>query len=119
MCDLRKDKKTYHIRLHVLLYKTFVGEIPDKMVIDHINRNKLDNRLENLRLVNYSKNLLNREFPYKPDISFIKTRKNKPYMLRFTMYGKRKTIGYYDTYDEAENKYKELYNIRKEEYIIK
>lgn len=37
-------------------------------------------------------------------------------MLRFTMYGKRKTIGYYDSYEEAENKYKELFHLREIEY---
>src|SRR5690554_2139888 len=35
------------IKLHQLVYRIFVGNIPDKYVIDHINRNKLDNRLEN------------------------------------------------------------------------
>ena len=32
------------------------------------------------------------------------------------MFGKRKTIGDFNSYEEAEEKYKELYNKRIEEY---
>ena len=58
---------------------------------------------------------------YKPDITNIskyQTYRNKetakPYCLRFSENGVRKTIGYYSTYEEAENKYRELYNKRQE-----
>lgn len=36
---------------HRLVWKTFVGKIPDGFVIDHINTIRDDNRLENLRCV--------------------------------------------------------------------
>ena len=56
---------------------------------------------------------------YAPDITDIskyQNYKNKetahPYCLRFTENGVRKIIGYYSTYEEAENKYRELYNER-------
>ena len=35
------------------------GAIPEGMVIDHINRNPSDNRIENLRVVTQSANLRN------------------------------------------------------------
>ena len=64
-------------------------------------------------------NVYNRTLVYKPDITdFSKYQKYrdkenaKPYMLRFGEDGKRKTIGYFNTYEEAENKYRELYNER-------
>lgn len=37
------------IRVHRAVWETFVGDIPHGMSIDHINRNRSDNRLENLR----------------------------------------------------------------------
>ena len=36
------------------------GDIPDGMEIDHINRDRYDNRIENLRLVTKSQNSLNK-----------------------------------------------------------
>lgn len=49
--------KTYSV--HILIYKTFVGEIPAGMVLDHINGIRDDNRLENLRCVTQSENMHN------------------------------------------------------------
>lgn len=39
------------IRVHRLVYETFVGAIPQGYVIDHINTIRDDNRIENLRCV--------------------------------------------------------------------
>lgn len=51
------NKKTYSI--HILVWNTFVGEIPPGMVLDHINGIRDDNRLENLRCVTQSENMHN------------------------------------------------------------
>ena len=53
-------------RGHRLVYSTFVGKIPyfDKngkqLDIDHLNQNKHDNSLSNLRLVTHSENCKNK-----------------------------------------------------------
>jgi hypothetical protein len=39
----------------VYLHRWLMGE-PEKMVVDHINGNRLDNRRENLRIVTYAQN---------------------------------------------------------------
>ncbi len=46
-------------RLHRLLL-----DVPHKMVADHINRDKLDNRRSNLRVVTYRVNIFNSTNPY-------------------------------------------------------
>lgn len=110
------NKRTY--RVHWLFYNTFIGDSTG-YIIDHIDRNRLNNSPSNLRLVNYNESIHNRTLPYKPDITDIskyqkyRNKSNsKPYCLRFTENGKRKTVGYFNTYEEAENKYREMYNER-------
>ena len=49
-----------HYSGHRLIYETFYGEIPENMVIDHIDGNRSNNKLNNLRLVSYSDNAKNR-----------------------------------------------------------
>lgn len=46
---LRKDGKSYTVRLHRLLAKAFIPNIENKPHVDHINGVRDDNRLENLR----------------------------------------------------------------------
>lgn len=47
------------VYLHRLLAFTFLDNIDNKPIIDHINRNSKDNRLVNLRFATYSENALN------------------------------------------------------------
>ena len=47
------------ISIHRLVWETFNGEIPEGMVIDHIDGNRSNNALSNLRLVTQSENMNN------------------------------------------------------------
>src|SRR6185295_2429709 len=60
-----KNGKRVEKKCHKLIWVTFNGPIPKGMEIDHINRNKFDNRLENLRLVTRSVNAANCNRTYK------------------------------------------------------
>lgn len=42
-----------------VIWKMHHGDIPNKMVVDHKNKDHLDNRIENLRLLTNQQNLLN------------------------------------------------------------
>lgn len=57
--QLRVNGKTSIRSLHRLLYEAFIGPIPQDMVIDHIDGNKANNNLSNLRLVSQSDNMKN------------------------------------------------------------
>ena len=67
-CKLHKSKKGYvqlrtkystTTKFHRLIWETFVGEIPEDYQIDHIDTNKGNNSLENLRCVTPKENTNN------------------------------------------------------------
>lgn len=51
------NQKTH--RVHRLVAQAFIPNIDNKPCVDHINRNKLDNRVENLRWVTNQENMNN------------------------------------------------------------
>ena len=55
---LSKDGKGKQYKIHVLVAMAFLNHTPcgHKLVVDHINDNKLDNRLENLQIVSQREN---------------------------------------------------------------
>lgn len=88
-----KGKTKY---LHQIIY----GNRRDGFEIDHINRNKLDNRKSNLRECTHIDNTHNRikENKYtQQGITKLKRLKKKPYHVRVA----NKHIGYYATIEEA------------------
>lgn len=57
--------KKQYCRVHRLIYKAFVKDIPQNMVIDHIDGNTKNNNLSNLRCVTISENCQNPNTKYK------------------------------------------------------
>ena len=78
-----------------------VGEKGRDDVIDHINRNRIDNRVENLRITTNQGNAFNR--PKAKGYYWCKQR-NK-WNARIKLNGKSIHLGYYDTEEEARQAY--------------
>ena len=95
-----KNKK--NIPLHMFILEHYNKE---NNVVDHINRNKLDNRKNNLRIVNRSENRKN------SNIKGAYYRKGK-WEVTIGRYGQYFYVGSFNTYEEAiqkrEEKIKEL-----------
>ena len=51
--------KRRSIRMHRLIAEKMFGEIPKNLDVDHINKDKLDNCRDNIRLLTRSENLMN------------------------------------------------------------
>src|SRR3990167_10454618 len=47
--DLKKNKKTFYRRVHRLILETFIGKRPKGKECRHLNDNKIDNKIKNLR----------------------------------------------------------------------
>lgn len=54
---LYKNGKQKHFSVHTLVITAFRGPIPAGMQVNHLNENKLDNRLSNLEVVTAKQNL--------------------------------------------------------------
>ena len=62
----RIDKKLVFVHLHHAVWAICKGRFPERQ-IDHVNGNKHDNRIENLREVSPSENNMNMLHPWKPN----------------------------------------------------
>ena len=60
------DKRRFRIYLHHAVWAVCKGRWPEQQ-IDHVNGNKSDNRIENLREVSFSENQMNMLHPWKPN----------------------------------------------------
>ena len=58
---LYKNGKDKRIPLHRLVYEAHKGPIPQGLFIDHIDNNRQNNHINNLRLCNISENQCNRK----------------------------------------------------------
>lgn len=102
------NSKTH--KLHRIVWIMLFGQIPDGFYIDHINGNKIDNRLENLRLATSSQNQQNRPAPKNSSSGYRGVTWHKvvnKWMARICHKGKRTTIGFFDNAEDAYEAYKQ------------
>lgn len=105
----RADGSETKIRLHHIILPPSEGRI-----IDHINRNKLDNRRENLRVVTYSQNGMNRGVNSGSLTGFKGAiKESNRFISRIGVNGKNIYIGTFTTAEDAAK----AYNIKAEKYF--
>ena len=57
--QVQRDGKRINKLFHHLVAKCFISERPNNLVIDHIDRNKLNNNVSNLRYITQEENMRN------------------------------------------------------------
>jgi hypothetical protein len=65
--QISRGRKRKNYLFHHLVAEQFIGLRPDGLVIDHIDRNKLNNNVSNLRYISFADNLKNCD-RYRDDI---------------------------------------------------
>lgn len=104
VCDIQVNKVKKQIRLHRLLMNVEQKNI----LIDHINRNRLDNRKSNLRIANKQQNAANSKISIRNTSGFkgVTFKKDKgKWKAYIAVNNKQIHLGYYDTANEAAKKY--------------
>lgn len=106
LCD---GPRIRNVRIHFAVVAAFIGSVPNGHAIDHINGDKDDNRLVNLRIVLAGDNAKNRAINKNSStgakgVSFHK--RSRKYVARIQVNGNRIHIGEFDCIDAAASAYK-------------
>lgn len=111
-----KNRKRFAIKVHKLVFESFIGVRPKNMNIDHINNIKTDNRLSNLQLLNTRENVSKAQMQKQKLSEFIGVtwcKLNKKWVSKIYINGTRKSLGYFnEEYNAAEAYYKAVNNLK-------
>lgn len=98
------------LMVHRVAWRLFHGKWPDHQ-IDHINGNKSDNRIANLRDVTQFVNMQNQTRPHKGNtagrlgVTYSRHRKANPWRAMIKVNGKNISLGSYSNPDDAHAAY--------------
>ena len=87
---------------HRLIWIYFNGDIPKGCVVDHIDRDRSNNRIENLRAITQKENTWNRAVK-----GYHFSNRAKKYIAKIKVHRKTIGLGFYDTAIEARKAYLE------------
>jgi len=105
-------KKNYYVHRVIYYIHNQEWDIDDSMrdnLIDHIDGNRQNNSIENLRVVNYAQNAWNNSHRDVKGYCWCKT--NKKFKAQIAVNNKRINLGSFDLAEDAHNAYLEAKNI--------
>ena len=106
--DLCKDGKGNSMRIHVLVAMAFLGHEPDgyKIVVDHIDNNKLNNKLTNLQLISHRENSSKDKKNGSSQYTGVSWKKNRnKWVANIKINGEKKHLGYFISEETAAEAY--------------
>lgn len=87
--------------LHRYVWEQAHGPIPDGMTIDHINGDRMDNRLENLRAITQGEQVRNQRRRSAKVTGVLSYKDGRRWRVYVGVEGKRKYIGSYTDWFDA------------------
>lgn len=105
---LTKDKRRRSKSVHKVVFESFKGRVIENLVIDHIDGNKLNNHIDNLRQITTRENTSKgwKEIALLPTgVSYVKHLKK--YKAEIQIENIRYYLGVHETVELAEDAYKE------------
>ena len=99
--NLYTDNARHTRKVYRLVMDTFNPNVENKPQIDHINRIRDDDRLENLRWVTASENVRNSKKFTEEMNGISRCEKNDTYIVRLSLGGRERYFGSRKTLDEA------------------
>lgn len=102
--SIRWEGKRFFLLAHRVCWAVFFGEWP-KEEIDHINRDRADNRIVNLREASRSKNAFNRQFQAnKTGYAGVQKQRNR-FSAKIRINNKKAHLGTFASAEEAHEAY--------------
>ena len=114
--QLCKNGKVKLFKVHRLIYEVYNGTIPEGLCIDHIDNNKTNNNIDNLRLANRSENNCNKKVQKNNTTGYknISLTKSNTYEVKISKNNKKVYCKKFKTLEEAiinrDLKLKEFHN---------
>ncbi len=98
-------KTKRNLSKHRLIAKTFIDNPKNLPCVDHIDRNKKNNELDNLRWCSYQMNSINKDSNNPLGRGITYSHNKKRYNVNLFRDGKKNWVGVYDTIVEAKKAY--------------
>ena len=104
------------VKVHRVMYQMYhnIEDLDPNLVIDHIDRNGLNNSESNLRLVTQTENIWNSRMQHNNTTGHKGVnwhKKNKKWTARLAINGKRVLLGCYTEYEEAVAAYEDAVTV--------
>ena len=113
MVALYKNGKRKYTTVHGLVSMAFLGHKPDgshRTVVDHVNYNKQDNRVNNLQLITGRENISKDKWRKNPASRYVGVswaKPNKRWKATILINSKQKFLGYFMNEIDAHNSYQD------------
>jgi len=120
---MTEDRKEHYMLLHQALAIVFLGHKPNyyDTVVDHIDNDKLNNKIENLQLISQRENVIKycidkKELP--TGVFYFKCKDKMRYRSYIYYNQKQRYLGYFDNIEDASAKYQEaLTHIQNNQFL--